>query len=274
MDSTHRFPGGVLSRSTVAGLPSRDRILISACVVLITAMAWVYLIHLDRQMSASMEYDQKMAAMGMTTNQPWSAADAFFTFAMWVVMMVGMMAGTVIPMLLLFAGVHASRGEQLAWLNVSIFGLGYFTVWAGFSVFATAAQWALHQAAMLSPAMRTSSPRVAGGILLAAGVYQLTPWKGRCLTHCRSPLGFLMTNWRDGKLGAMQMGVRHGAYCLGCCWALMGVLFVVGVMNLAWVAALTVFVLLEKIGPAGAILARVAGAVIAACGIFLIATNA
>ena len=274
MDSTRRFPGGVLSRSTVAGLPSRDRILISTCVLLITAMAWGYLIYLDREMSASMEYDQKMAAMGMAMHQPWSAADALFTFAMWVVMMVGMMAGTVIPMLLLFARGHASRGEQHAWLNVPIFGLGYFTAWVGFSVFATAAQWALHQAAMLSPAMRTSSQRVAGGILLAAGVYQLTPWKGRCLTHCRSPLGFLMANWRDGKLGALRMGVRHGAYCLGCCWALMGVLFVVGVMNLAWVAVLTVFVLLEKIGPAGAFLARAGGAVITAWGIFLVATNA
>ena len=274
MDSTRRFPGGVLSRSTVAGLPSRDRILISTCVVLITAMAWIYLIHLDRQMSASMEYDQKMAAMGMTMHQPWSAADGFFTFAMWVVMMAGMMAGTVMPMLLLFAGIHASRGEQRARLDVLVFGLGYFTVWTGFSAFATFAQGALHTAAMLSPAMKASSPRMAGAILVAVGAYQLTPWKGRCLTHCRSPLGFLMTSWRDGKLGAMQMGVRHGAYCLGCCWALMCLLFVVGVMNLAWVAVLTVFVLLEKIGPAGAILARVAGAGIAARGIFLIAASA
>jgi predicted metal-binding membrane protein len=274
MASTRRFPGGVLNWPTAAGLASRDRILISSCVVLITAMAWFYLIHLDRQMSASMEYEQKMAAMGMTMHQPWSAADALFTFAMWVVMMVGMMAASVMPMLLLFAGSNASRGEDLAWLNVPIFGLGYFTAWAGFSVVATAAQWALHQAAMLSPAMSASSPRVAGGILLAAGVYQLTPWKGRCLTHCRSPLGFLMTNWRDGKLGAIRMGMHHGAYCLGCCWALMGVLFVVGVMNLSWVAVLAVFVLLEKIGPSGAILARVSGAVIAACGIFLIAKSA
>ena len=104
-----------------------------------------------------------------------------------------------------------------------------------------------------------SSPHLAGAILVAAGAYQLTPLKGACLTHCRSPLGFLMTNWRDGTLGALRMGVRHGAYCLGCCWALMCVLFVVGVMNLVWVAALTAFVLLEKVGPAGAIVARVAG---------------
>jgi predicted metal-binding membrane protein len=106
-----------------------------------------------------------------------------------------------------------------------------------------------------------------------AGAYQLTPWKGACLTHCRSPLGFLMTHWREGRFGALQMGARHGAYCLGCCWALMCVLFVVGVMNLVWVAALTAFVLLEKAGPAGAIVARVAGAAMVLAGILVLVTN-
>jgi predicted metal-binding membrane protein len=106
-------------------------------------------------------------------------------------------------------------------------------------------------------------------ILIAAGVYQLTPFKGACLTQCRSPLGFLMTNWRDGNTGALRMGMRHGGYCLGCCWALMCVLFVVGVMNLAWVAALSVFVLMEKIGPAAAVVARAAGAVMIIAGILV-----
>jgi predicted metal-binding membrane protein len=225
-------------------------------------------------MPVSMEYDKQMAAMGMTMIKPWTAVDALFTFAMWVVMMVGMMAGTTIPMLLLFAGNNAGRGERGAPLGVLIFGLGYFSVWTGFSAFAAFAQWALHKAAMLSAAMKTTSPRLAGVILLAAGAYQLTPWKGSCLTHCRSPLGFLMTNWRDGKLGAFRMGVGHGAYCLGCCWALMCVLFAVGVMNLASVAALTVLVLLEKIGPAGSIVARIAGAAIVVRGILLIAAIA
>jgi predicted metal-binding membrane protein len=218
-----------------------------------------------------MEYGMQMAAMGMTMNKPWTAADIFFTFAMWAVMMVGMMAGTVLPMLLLFAGTQAGRGERGAAPGVLIFGLGYFTVWIGFSALAALAQWGLHGAAMLSPVMKTSSSGLAGVILLAAGAYQLTPWKGTCLTHCRSPLGFLMTNWREGKLGAIQMGVHHGAYCLGCCWALMCVLFVVGVMNLVWVATLTVLVVIEKIGPAGAIVARIAGAVFVVRGLFLIA---
>lgn len=214
-----------------------------------------------------------MAEMGMTMDMSWDAADVFYAFAMWAVMMVGMMAGPAAPVLLLFAAARAKRGERGARLAVLMFGLGYVTVWVGFSACAALAQWALHETAMLSPAMAASSPYLGGAILIGAGAYQLTPWKGACLTQCRSPLGFLMTNWRDGQLGALQMGARHGAYCLGCCWALMCVLFVVGVMNLVWVAALTVFVLLEKVGPAGAIVARVAGAAMVLAGILLIAAK-
>ena len=140
-----------------------------------------------------------MAAMGMTMDMPWSAADVFFTFAMWAVMMVGMMAPSASPMLLLFAAARAGRGEHGVSLATLTFGLGYIVVWAGFSVGAAVAQWGLHQGAMLSAAMASSSGRLTGAILIAAGAYQLTPWKSRCLTHCRSPLGFLMTNWRDGE---------------------------------------------------------------------------
>jgi len=208
-----------------------------------------------------------MAAMGMTMDMPWSAADLFYTFAMWAVMMAGMMAPSALPMLLLFAAARAGRDKRGVSPATLTFGLGYLAVWTGFSVGATVAQWGLHQAALLSMAMASSSGRLTGAILIAAGVYQLTPWKSRCLTHCRSPLGFLMTNWRDGTMGAFRMGLRHGAYCLGCCWALMCVLFAVGVMNLVWVAALTVFVLIEKIGPAGAIVARVAGVAMVGFGI-------
>jgi predicted metal-binding membrane protein len=132
---------------------------------------------------------------------------------------------------------------------------------------AALAQWGLHRAALLSPAMASSSGRLTGAILIAAGAYQLTPWKSRCLTHCRSPLGFLMANWRDGIAGAFRMGFQHGAYCLGCCWALMCVLFAVGVMNLLWVAALTGFVLIEKVGRSGAMVARLAGAAMVIIGI-------
>jgi predicted metal-binding membrane protein len=260
----------VHSSTAIARVSRRDRFLIGSCILLMTALAWAYLIHLDRQMSSAMAYDRMMAAMGMTSGVAWTPADVFFTFAMWAVMMVAMMSGAASPVIFLFAAVHRRRDPRSVPLAVLLFGSAYLVIWAGFSACAALAQWALHEATMLSPAMRTSSPYLGGAILLGAGIYQLTPFKGACLTHCRSPLGFMMTNWREGPLGAFQMGLRHGAYCVGCCWALMCVLFVVGVMNLAWVAALTVFVLLEKAGPAGGMLARIAGAGMVIAGILRI----
>jgi predicted metal-binding membrane protein len=140
-------------------------------------------------------------------------------------------------------------------------------VWTLFSAAATVAQWALHQESMLSAMMTVVSPWLAGAILIAAGAYQHTPWKAQCLTHCRSPLGVLLSRWREGVLGAFRMGFAHGVYCLGCCWALMAVLFAVGIMNLAWVAALTLLVFVEKVGPIGVVGARVAGVALAALGI-------
>jgi predicted metal-binding membrane protein len=222
-------------------------------------------------MSAEMEHDKMMAAMGMAMDMPWNAADLFFTFIMWAVMMIGMMAPSASPTVILFAATQAGRGARSVSLPTVAFGLGYVAVWTGFSVVASLVQWGLHDAAMLSAAMASSSGRLTGAILIAAGVYQLTPLKSRCLTHCRTPLGFLLTNWREGASGAFHMGFRHGAYCLGCCWALMCMLFVVGVMNLMWVAALTGFVLFEKIGPAGVIVARIAGVAMVVLGIVAIA---
>jgi predicted metal-binding membrane protein len=249
-------------------LSSRDRFLIWTCLAVVIALAWAYLIYLGRQMASAMEYDAMMTAMGMPMEMPpWTAVDVLFTFAMWAVMMIGMMVGTAAPVLLLFAATHAGRGgRRVPWI-VLVFALGYVIVWTAFGAGAALAQWALHSAAMLSPMMAATSPWLGGVILIGAGIYQLTPFKRACLTHCRSPLGFLMTHWRGGTLGALRMGVRHGAYCLGCCWALMVVLFAVGVMNLLWVAALTLFVLLEKNGPAGVVLARVAGVAMIALGL-------
>jgi predicted metal-binding membrane protein len=216
-------------------------------------------------MAPMMEHDQMMADMGMVMDMSWTARDVVFAVVMWSVMMVGMMAPSAAPVLLLYAGAQRGRGVHGSG-PIVLFGTGYLLVWIGFSIAAALAQWALHEAAMLSPAMAMASPRLGAVILIAAGIYQLTPVKGACLTHCRTPLGFLMGHWRDGVTGAIGMGLKHGAYCLGCCWALMLVLFVVGVMNLAWVAALTILVLVEKIGPAGAIAARVAGVAMIAAG--------
>ena len=265
-----RSPGAVPDTPPATALTRGDRILISICLALVCALAWAYLVHLGRQMSAEMEFH---AAMGMSMmDLPWTMADVLFTFAMWTVMMVGMMAGSAAPVLLLFAASRAKRAEPGVKFSVLMFGLGYLAVWTGFSAGAALAQWALHEAAMLSPAMSASSPYLAGAILIGAGAYQLTPWKGACLTHCQSPLGFLMAHWREGPTGALRMGIHHGVYCLGCCWAIMCVLFVVGVMNLVWVAVLTVFVLIEKVGPAGTMVARLAGGAMVIAGIVKLAS--
>jgi predicted metal-binding membrane protein len=258
------------SPSRVAALSSRDRVFILSCLAASIALAWAYLVHLDRQMTSAMAHDRLMAEMGMTMDMPWTGTDVLFTFAMWAVMMVGMMAGTAAPVLMIFARMHVGRGGRRVPLVVLIFGAGYLIVWVGFSACAALAQWGLHKAAVLSPAMAASSPVLSGAILVAAGIYQLTPLKGACLTQCRSPLGFLISNWRDGTAGALLMGLRHGASCLGCCWALMCTLFVVGAMNLVWVAALTGFVLIEKIGPAGVAVARIAGAAMIMVGMLFV----
>ena len=268
--STPRSAGVVRSQSSVAGLLPRDRVLIASCILLITALAWAYLVHLDHQMPSSVAPETMMSKMGMAIDAPWGARDVFFTFLMWAVMMVGMMSATALPVLLLFADMHTQRAERRASLLILLFGLGYITIWLGFSASAALMQWALHQSAWLSPGMAATSPRLAGTILIAAGAYQLTPAKGACLRQCQSPLGFLLSHWRDRASGALQMGLRHGVYCLGCCWALMCVLFAVGVMNLVWVAALTAFILLEKFGSIGAVITRIGGVAMIAFGIFVL----
>ena len=231
-------------------LSRRDHVVISCCLLLLTALAWAYLIHLDREMSAMMEHDRMMAEMGMSMDMPWRTADVLLAFAMWAVMMVGMMTPSAAPVVLLVAGMNRKRGAQRVPGVVFAFGAGYLLIWVAFSAAAALSQWALHQAALLSPAMTTSSTRLGAAILIAAGIYQLTPF--------------------DGTAGALRMGMSHGSYCLGCCWALMGVLFVVGVMNLMWVAAIAIFVLMEKVGPAGTMVARVAGVAMIVTGVYVL----
>jgi predicted metal-binding membrane protein len=153
---------------------------------------------------------------------------------------------------------------------VSVFVLGYLLAWTGYAVLAALGQSLLHSAALLSPAMASASPLLGGALLLLAGVYQWLPVKGACLSHCRSPLGFFTAEWREGVSGALVMGLRHGSYCVGCCWALMALLFVAGVMNLLWVAVIAGFVLAEKVVPNGRLLGRVTGALLAGWGLWLI----
>ena len=245
----------------------RDRLLIIVPLAILTVLAWVYLVRLDRSMAESMSHARMMEEMGMPMTEPWTAGDLVVNFVMWLVMMVGMMAPSAAPVLLLFAAARRARGGGAG--PTVVFCLGYLTVWAVFSAAAAVLQGVLHRMALLSMSMATSSHLVGGSILIVAGGYQLTPLKNRCLAHCRSPLGFLMSYWRDGQAGAFTMGVGHGMYCLGCCWALMLVLFAVGIMNLFWVAILAMLVLVEKVGPAGAWVSRGAGAAILASGLLM-----
>jgi len=248
--------------------PRRDRILIATCILLICALAWAYLVHLGALASSIQASATTMAGMGMPMDAPRGATGVLLTFTMWAVMMVGMMGPTAAPVLLLLAASHARREERGVPTIVLLFGLGYLMIWLGFSVAATFAHSALNEAMLLSPAMTVGSPHVAGALFVGAGVYQLTPYKNRCLEHCQTPVGFLMSHWREGPGGAFQMGLRHGLYCLGCCWALMALLFAVGVMNLTWVAVLTVFILAERVGKS-VVVARVGGAVMIGVGVFL-----
>lgn len=250
---------------------SRQRVVIASCIAVVCVVAWWYLIRLRGQMSSVAGTGMSMMEMGMVTNAPWGVGDALFTFTMWTVMMIGMMTPSATPVLMVFAASHVRRAERGVPVAVPAFGLGYVAVWAGFSAVATLAQWALHQTALLSPAMATTSSYLGATILIAAGVYQLTPLKRACLTHCQTPMGFLMSHWRDGPAGAFRMGWQHGLYCVGCCWALMGVLFAVGVMNLVWVAVLTAFILVEKLGVGGRHVSRIAGALLICGGVAMVA---
>jgi len=250
----------VRNASLVPTLSPLPRFLVVAGVAGITAVAWFYLVAIDRSMSQSMG-DMTMTSMN---------SDLSVIFAVWTVMMIGMMVGSAAPTLLLFGATRDGRGDRRASWAVLPFGLGYLIVWVGFSADAALAEWWLRQTGMLSPALAVSQP-LAGVIFIAVGAYQLSPLKSSCLRLCRSPLGFLMAHWRDGIGGALRMGLDHGWYCLGCCWALMCVLFAVGTMNLAWVAGLSVLVLVEKIGPAGTLVARAVGVVMIVAGVLFAA---
>ena len=211
----------------------------------------------------------RMPAMAMPMPHQWTPGDMWLMFLMWAVMMVAMMLPGASPMLMMY--VRIARGRGLAGgLNVWLLACGYIVVWTLFSALATITQTALQNASLVSDGLR-ATPLLGGLILVVAGVYQLTPLKTACLTHCRSPVGFFMTQWRDGMTGAVVMGIRHGAYCVGCCWLLMLVLFVTGVMNLLWVAAISVLVLVEKVSPYGKPIANAAGAIMLGSGLLLAA---
>jgi predicted metal-binding membrane protein len=238
-----------------------ERLVAGLTLAGIVGLAWLYLWREAAFMHSSMATGgMPMGGMAMATTAP----DAFgvgLLLAMWAVMMIGMMLPSAAPAILLYgtlARKHAERGSALP--AVGIFVAGYLLAWTGFSAAAALLQGALQHFMLLDATMATSSKALSALLLAAAGLYQLTPLKDRCLSKCREPLAFFMTHWRPGTAGALRMGIRHGAYCVGCCAVLMLLLFAVGVMNLAWIAALAAFVLVEKLLPGGRLAGRFAGA--------------
>ena len=246
----------------------RDRMIVLSGLAGVSALVWAYLFYLTegmRNMDTGIE-------PAMPHMQAWEGLDLVLMFAMWAVMMVAMMVPSAALVVLLFATINRKRREQQGlFVPTAVFLLGYLVVWMGFSALATLVQWGLHTAASLSPSLVSTGPILGGVLLAAAGIFQWTPLKHACLAHCRSPLGFFMTEWREGTRGALLMGLKHGSYCVGCCWLLMSLLFLTGVMNLLWMATLTAFVLLEKIAPAGQWVSRVAGLLLIGWGMWMAA---
>ena len=248
----------------------RDRAVVLAGVVGVAALAWAYMVYLAWNMKGT----GMGSGMAMPQMQTWGVVDFVLMFIMWAVMMVAMMVPmmvpTAAPMILTFATINRKRREQQRpFVPTAVFLSGYVAVWSAFAALATVAQWGLHSATLLSPMMVSTSAILGGTLLLAAGIFQLSRLKYLCLTHCRTPMAFLMTEWREGADGVLVMGLRHGVFCLGCCWVLMGLLFVLGVMNLLWIAALAGFVLLEKVAPAGHRVSRVTGLLLMGWGAWI-----
>ena len=256
----------MLSVAPIEAVLKRDRLVVMAGIAVLVGLAWAYTIYL------AFDNDSMSMGMAMPNMQSWGAVDWGSMFLMWAVMMMAMMVPSAAPMILIFATVNRRRREQAEpYVPTGVFILGYLVIWAGFAAAATVGNWALHTHALLSSMMGESTSSYLGGaLLLAAGVFQWTPLKYACLSHCRSPIGFLMTEWRDGAGGALRMGLLHGSFCVGCCWVLMALLFVLGVMNLVWVAALAGFVLLEKVVPEGHLVSRLSGLGLVAWGALLV----
>ena len=267
----------------------RDRFVVIAGLLVVIAAAWTWILlgagtgmNAPEGLSdmAGMAGMNGMSGMGSMAGMPsalalavWTPSYAALILSMWWVMMIAMMLPSAAPMLLLFARVNRKeRSGGRPYVPTAVFAGGYLSVWAGFSAAATALQWNLEHIGLLSSTMATSSLWLGAAILVATGAWQLTPIKSVCLRHCRSPLSFLSHSWRSGYLGAFRMGLGHGAYCLGCCWFLMSLLFFGGIMNLYWIIGLAIFILIEKTMPMGQWFGRIIGMGLVAWGGLLIAT--
>jgi predicted metal-binding membrane protein len=230
----------------------------SAALLAASVAGWLLLAWLVLDMA------HPLAQLMMPASAQWSGANLLAVGAMWAVMMAAMMLPSALPMVSTFVRLGTGQDGRA---RARGFVGAYVLVWVAFSVAAVAAQWALQAAGWVDPMIVSTSAPLNGVLLLIAGAYQFSPLKRVCLARCRSPLAFLLGEWRPGGRGAFVMGLRHGLFCVGCCWALMALLFVGGVMNLAWVAALSVAVAIEKLAPHGDRLGRLLGAVLIGAGL-------
>jgi predicted metal-binding membrane protein len=263
----------------VEGLLRRDRVITVAALGVLCALAWFYLLK-GAGLGAVADDMAGMDMTGMASGgaeahpQAWSAGFWALSAGMWWTMMVAMMVPSAAPTILLYGQVQRralAQGQSAELAPIGVFAAGYLLVWLGFSLLAVLAQWFLQRNGLISPSGMASQSRwLSASVLIGAGLYQLSPFQNACLSHCRSPAAFLSRHWQAGPWGALRLGVLHGAYCVGCCWMLMALLFVGGVMNLAWVAALTLLIMAQKLLPGGQWVGRVCGVALLAWGVAVI----
>jgi predicted metal-binding membrane protein len=255
-----------MESSKMERLLQREELIVLCCLAVVILISWAYMLHMGWGMSGTgMEITLACLAQ-------WGPGDIAHSFIMWAIMMVAMMFPSATPMILMFTTVNQRHGEtQRPLVPTGLFVLGYFLVWTAYSALAAMAQYGLHVSALLTHNLVITSPLLGGVLLVAAGVFQWTPFRDACMSKCRSPLGFLMAAWREGRLGALIMGLKHGLNCVGCCWLLMVLSFVLGIMNIVWMAIVTVFMLVEKAYPKSQWVSRTTGLILAAWGLWVIA---
>ena len=242
----------------------RDRFIIIGGIAVIAILAWVWLANMALDMPSG-------NMMSMASTNPWASSELYSMLLMWVIMMVGMMLPSATPMILIYTrAVHKKSSSTDAKILSSIFITGYLLIWVFFSVAATLLQASLQDFNLISTMLESNSDALAGTLFIMAGLYQITPLKRACLNGCRSPLNFILNNWKGGRKGGLLMGLEHGLLCVGCCWMMMLLLFAVGVMNLFWVASLAVLVLIEKAFPRGEWTARVGGISMLCAGVYFL----
>ena len=243
---------------------AQEYLIIGGALGTVVAAGWGYTLYMA---SAMNHMDVAGMWMPPMPGGGWSLWDFWMLFSMWAIMMAAMMIPSAIPMVMVYTGLSRTRRKKgLPYTSVLVFVAGYLLAWMLFSLGISFIQWPMHVAGAMNPMMESSTYLLSGAVLIAAGIYQWTPYKNACLEKCRSPLGFLLNEWRKGTSGAVVMGLRHGLYCLGCCWALMLVLFAVGIMNVLWVLLIAGFVLVEKVMPAPKAIRLVSGAALVLWG--------